>query len=128
MVPKLGEATPRVGGRISSDKMDLLRDVSEKLPWDEEEKDWVNDVHIKRMMKLGAKAGQGVKSVLAGKTRRTANQQLIGTISLSTFHWLLGQRRSAHGNVLNAMMPILKSSQVKSIKSQTHLILLCWIS
>ena len=76
--------------RLARDRDEIVAAVHKSLK-EADAVDWESSGHIERMMEVGIQRGDGKKCLLAGKKRRTYNQQTTGTISRDTLQWLLGQ-------------------------------------
>jgi hypothetical protein len=51
---------------------------------EEEESEWGENVHVRRMAEMGMRKAEGRTSVLSGRERKTYNQRITGAISERT--------------------------------------------
>ena len=81
------------GTMLRRNKANLIKTVINSFQ-DEDDVNEAENVHIQRMLEREY-LGEGRKSKFFGKSRRSHNQHLTGTLSLHTLEWLL-KRRAEH--------------------------------
>jgi hypothetical protein len=73
---------------IAKDKSDILNAVLDRI-CKEDESEWEENVHIRRMVEITVRKGKGRTSILTGRELYTYYQRITGTINGPTLRWLM---------------------------------------